>query len=163
MGILIIIITLSSIIVGSYLPKEKIMMRNVYLKASPVEVFQLITDNTKWDWRSNVNEIITLDDDQTRIGAEFIVKTKSDKKVYFRIEKYIPNSRYELAMSNNGFKGYWKGYLIPFKTGTKLTITSKTRITNPITRLFSYFFLNFNDTIDCYASDMKKELGELKI
>ena len=146
------------VIVGEILPKNRILMRCVYIKQAPEEIFKLIIDKEHYAWRSNVKQVRIIKGDGNSPGSKFKEVIKSGLSVEFEVYKCIPNKKYELVTKNFGLESYWKVNLKKYERGTKLFITKETYIENPIIRVFYYIFSNFRTAIDYYADDIMNEV-----
>lgn len=85
---------------------------------SPIEtVWNIVTDNTAYTWRSNVVRIEVSDD-----GNRFTEFTKDGFETQFTITMKSPYERYELDMKNKNMNGHWIGLFSKDGSGTKIDL-----------------------------------------
>ncbi|APY12838.1 hypothetical protein BWZ22_11340 [Seonamhaeicola sp. S2-3] len=142
------------------LPNERKAERTAIFSTSPESIFNLITDNRNWKWRSNLKEVQILES----AGDNEIFKEiqKKGQAITFKVKSKIPYSRYEIEIIEaNGFTGYWTGTLEETDNGgTELTFTEYATIKNPFIKVLSYLFFDLGSTIDQYLGDIAKAIGE---
>lgn len=67
------------------------------------KLWNIITDNTNYSWRSDLSKILIVDKDH------FIEYTKDNFPTYFTITKKNKLKRYEFEIENTNIKGRWIG------------------------------------------------------
>lgn len=121
---------------------------------SPIEtVWNVVTDNTTYAWRSDVARIEVSDD-----GNSFVEFTKDEFKTQFTITMKKPYERYEFDMKNKNINGHWIGIFSKDGSGTKIEFTEEVEVANPIMNLFVKSYLKKQQVT--YVADLKKSLGE---
>lgn len=127
-----------------------------YFKSDIKTVWQVITDNSNYKWRSDIEKIEIMSD-----GEEFIEYTHDGNATKFSITKKEQCRKYEFNMENKMFTGNWTGRFEKVeKGGTKIAFTENIFIKNPFIRLLSYFLMDLKKIQNTYITDLKKELGE---
>lgn len=150
------------IIIGLILPAERSVTRQSVLDASPEIVYNIVTDNTEWMYRSDLNELRISD----RRGEveEWEEITKDGAVIRFMTKDKIPYSFYSFEMESNLFTGYW---FAEFKeTGdnkTLFTATENIRMKNIFLKVFSYIFFDIGKFMETYQNDLKQKLKENNI
>ncbi len=120
-------------------------------------VWDVVTNNEKYSWRSDLSKIEILDD-----GNKFIEYTKDGFTTYFTITTKQEYERYEFDLENNNMKGHWIGIFTTTENGgTKIDFTEEIHIKNPLMEILSYIFMNLRKIQETYIMDLKKELGEV--
>lgn len=122
-------------------------------KSDVVKVWEVVTDNKNYMWRSDISKIDILNDEKT-----FIEYTKGGFPTTFNITVKKPYERYEFDMKNKNMSGHWVGIFIKTKTGTKIKFTEEITVNNPIMNLFVKMYLSKQQKT--YITDLKKALGE---
>lgn len=126
-------------------------------KANVPTVWDVVTNNEKYSWRSDLSKIEILDD-----GNKFIEYTKDGFSTYFTITTKQEYERYEFDLENNNMKGHWIGIFTTTENGgTKIDFTEEIHIKNPLMEVLSYLFMNLKKIQETYIIDLKKELGEV--
>lgn len=121
---------------------------------NPIEtVWNIVTDNTAYAWRSDVVRIEVSDD-----GNNFTEFTKGGFETQFTITLKNPYERYEFDMKNKNMNGHWTGIFSRDGSGTKIEFTEEVEVSNPIMNLFVKSYLKKQQ--ETYVMDLKKLLGE---
>jgi len=131
--------------------KESTIIANF---CSPIEtVWNIVTDNTAYAWRSNVVRIELSND-----GNSFTEFTKDGFETQFTITMKNPYERYEFDMKNKNMNGHWIGLFSKDGSGTKIKFTEEVEVANPIMNLFVKSYLKKQQ--ETYVIDLRKSLGE---
>lgn len=121
---------------------------------NPMEtVWNIVTDNTAYAWRSDVVRIEVSDD-----GNNFTEFTKGGFETQFTITLKNPYERYEFDMKNKNMNGHWTGIFSRDGSGTKIEFTEEVEVSNPIMNLFVKSYLKKQQ--ETYVMDLRKLLGE---
>lgn len=127
-----------------------------YFESDIKSVWNVVTNNNDYEWRSDIKNIEILND-----GKEFIEYTHSGNATKFIITKKDNYREYEFDMENKMFNGFWSGHFLEIGTGgTEIIFKETIFIKNPITKFFSYFLMDLKKMQNTYISDLKKKLGE---
>jgi len=155
-------IVLIVIIIGLTLPPEKTEKRQTIYDASPEEVYNIITNNEDFSYRSDLKNVVVIKRKGDIEVWDEISKTGGN--IRFRTALKQPYSRYEFdIIQANGFTGHWVGELEKTETGgTLFTATETIRIKNPLVRVLSYFFFDMGKFMEIYQEDLRKRLEEIK-
>lgn len=148
------------LIIGLLLPQQRTETRQSTFKASPQAVYEAVTDNVNYHYRTDLKEIIILESDgNIELWDEI---DKRGNRIRFRTTLKQPYTRYEFdIVEGNAFTGHWIGEMEETKTGgTLFTATEIIRIRNPFIRLMSYLFMDIGKFMESYQDDLRKRLGE---
>ncbi|APH24034.1 hypothetical protein RSJ21_08665 [Clostridium botulinum] len=127
-----------------------------YLQSDIKSVWNVVTNNNDYKWRSDIEKIEIIND-----GKEFIEYTSSGIATKFFITKKEEYSQYKFSMGNKMFTGFWTGHFSKTKNGgTKMVFVENIFIKNPIIKILSYFFMDLKKMQNIYILDLKKKLGE---
>lgn len=116
-------------------------------------VWNIVTDNTTFDWRSDIVKIEVSDD-----GNGFTELTKDGFETEFTIVLKKPYERYEFDMKNKNMDGHWIGLFSKAGSGTKIEFTEEVEVANPIMNLFVKSYLKKQQA--AYITDLRKAMGE---
>ena len=116
-------------------------------------VWNIVTDNQNYSWRSDLSKIETLDD-----GKTFVEYTKSGFPTTFTITLKKPFERYEFDMKNGNMTGHWYGNFKQKQGGTEIEFVEELSIKNPLMKLFAGAYLKKQQAT--YVADLRKALGE---
>jgi hypothetical protein len=150
------------VLVGALLPRAHVSSRAARYKRSPVEIWSVITDYSKYpEWRGNIKQVESLpavhgepswretDFHGNAIPYE-VVESKAPERLVTRI-----------ANPSLPFGGTWTYEISPASDGiTVLRITEQGEIYNPIFRFVSRFFMGYARTQDQYLRDLGKACGQ---
>ena len=122
------------------------------LRAAPEQVWALVTDLGRWDWRSDLSRI-----EPTEGG--FIEYTKSGYPTAFTITEFDPPRRYAFSMENGNLTGRWAGRFSPHPSGgTSVEFTEEIFPKKALMKLAAGFYLKRQQKQ--YLMDLKRALGE---
>ena len=122
-------------------------------KADIKKVWQVVTNNNNYEWRSDLCKIDVSVDENS-----FTEYTKDDFPTKFTITLKKPYKRYEFDMTNKNMSGHWIGIFSTVNDGTKIEFTEEVLVNNIIMNLFVCSYLKKQQSL--YIADLKKELGE---
>ena len=123
-------------------------------KSDIQKVWDIVTDNTQYAWRSDIGKVEVSDDGQT-----FIEYTKKGGfPTTFTITLKNTGERYEFDMQNQNMSGHWTGVFSSIDDGTKIDFTEELNVKNPIMNLFAGAYLGKQQAT--YINDLRKALGE---
>jgi len=161
LGALIILILLI-IVTGLILPDERTETRSSEFDVPPQLVYSVITNNGDYAYRSDLKEIVILENNGDIEVWEEIAK--NGNIIRFKTAIKEPFSRYEFdIIKANGFTGHWIGILEETPTGgTLFTATEIVRIKNPVVKVLSYLFFDIGKFMETYQEDLKGKLKSLK-
>jgi uncharacterized protein YndB with AHSA1/START domain len=149
--------------IGYALPRDHVASASRQISLPPHRVFLRITDVERFpDWRKDVErvEVITQSPLTWREHAGGDVIT-------FEIVASAPPERLvsRIADPDLPFGGTWTYELRPEGAGTRLTITERGEIYNPIFRFVSRFILGYTATIEGYldalVDDTERRTGRV--
>ncbi len=125
-------------------------------KADPKTVWDIVSDNGDYTWRSDLSEIIVSPD-----GSSFTEVTVKGEETHFTITKKEPYSRYEFDMENKMLRGHWEGVFTEMENGgTKITFREEVHVKNPAIELLSRFVFSLKKVQEAYIADLRRKLGE---
>ena len=122
-------------------------------KADVKRVWEVVTDNNKYEWRSDLSKIDVAAD-----GSSFTEYTKGNFPTEFNITLKKPYERYEFDMTNKNMSGHWTGIFSVVNNGTQIEFTEEVSVNKPIMNLLAGLYLKKQQSL--YIKDLKKELGE---
>lgn len=117
------------------------------------KIWDIVTDNHNYTWRSDLSKIEISGDELT-----FIEYTKSGFPTTFTITLKKPIERYEFDMRNQNIEGHWVGLFSQTSKGAQIEFTEEVTVKNPIMNLFAGFYLKKQQVT--YINDLRKALGE---
>ena len=157
LGVLVALVIIAAA-VGAFLPKGHVASRTVVIAKPQAEVWDVITDfgaTPQWfaDLKSSER---TADINGHPAWREKYGGFTADMET----AEWDPPRRVkrEVHATNAGFRGSWTFELAPESAGTRLTVTERGEVDNPIFRLMSQF-MDQTATINRYLTGLGRRLG----
>ena len=147
-------------IAGLLLPDERTATSECFYNASPEKVYNALINNADYGYRSDLEEIVIVEEkDGIEVWEEI---AKNGSVIRFRTVRKVPHSLYEFEIvKGNGFTGYWKGELKVTSTGgTHFTSTEIIRMKNPFLKVASRLFFDLEKFMHTYQNDLRVKLSE---
>jgi uncharacterized protein YndB with AHSA1/START domain len=139
--------------VGSLLPVGHVVSRTAVLDAAPESVYARISDVPGYPkWWSEVSRVETLPPQGGR--ARYREHMNGDP-IVFEIVEAVPPRLFvsRIADPDLPFGGVWTFDLSPEGSGTRVTITERGEVRNPIFRFLSRYVFSQSATIEsCLAA-----------
>lgn len=146
------------LLIGMLLPTERMETRCITYTASPREVYNVLTNNSDYSYRSDLQKVIILEKcGDMEIWDEV---ARNGNIIRFKTVKKVPYSLYEFEIIQaSGFTGHWIGELMETETGgTLFTSTEVIRMKNPFLKVASRLFFDMGKFMETYQNDLKKKL-----
>lgn len=119
------------------------------------DIWRLLTDNTDYAWRSDVQEITVQES-----GSHFTEISREGIATEFTVAMRIPHQRYVLDLQNKNFTGRFTAVLEKNNGRTRIDLTEDLELTGK-SRVKAFFARKYLDKQQkCYIEDIKKALGE---
>lgn len=136
--------------------KARVAKTTVYFKSDIKSVWNVVTNNEDYEWRSDIKKIET-----TAGGTQWKEYYNDEKYTKFTFIEKVKYIRYIFNMENEMFTGHWTGYFYHNgEDGTKVVFTENIFIKNPIIRIISHLFWNLDKIQQTYIRDLKIKLQE---
>ncbi len=115
------------------------------------KLWNIITDNTKYAWRSDLSKIEIVDD------KHFIEYAKNNYPTYFTITKKEKLKEYKFDMKNTNIKGKWTGIFKELSNGNiLLDFTEEIQTNSVIMKLIAKPYLKNQQKR--YFKDLEQQL-----
>lgn len=122
-------------------------------KASREKIWNIITNNQDYSWRSDLSKIEMVDDDH------FTEYTKKNYPTYFTITEKREPEEYRFHMENTNMKGNWIGILKQLPNGnTEIDFTEEIEVNHFIMKLLAKSYLKTQQKQ--YIADLERALKE---
>lgn len=116
-------------------------------------LWNIITDNTKYAWRSDLSKIEIID------GKHFIEYAKNNYPTYFTITSKEKLKEYKFDIENTNIKGKWIGTFKKLDNGNVLLdFTEEIETNNFMMKLFARLYLKNQQKR--YMKDLEKKLSQ---
>ena len=136
--------------------RERIAQMTSVFHAPVEQVWNVVTDNTDWSWRSDLCAIKEKPD-----GITFIEYPKKGSETVFKIVKKEPFRLYAFHMEHAMFTGEWTGEFSEAPSGGACVVfTERMQIRNPLIWLLSFVLMDLHGMQERYFHDLRVKLGE---
>ena len=150
------------VLIGAVLPQSHVASVARDYDADPAAVWRNITDVERFaEWRPGLQQAERLTADGGKEGWR--EKTKHDAMT-IEVTESVPNQRLVTRIADEGlpFGGTWTYELKPIDRGTRLTITERGEVYNPVFRFVSRFVMGHTATMETYHEGLAKRLATAK-
>lgn len=132
-----------------------ISVKEATLAYSAKEIWDIITSNTHYEWRSDVSKIEMLE-----VGKRFVEYTHGGYATTFTITHFEPYVRYEFDIQNSNMSGHWSGELIQTDKGTTCRFTENVSAKKFLMKPFVKGYLRKQQ--EQYFTDLVNALNDKK-
>ncbi|HYM62685.1 MAG TPA: SRPBCC family protein [Thermoanaerobaculia bacterium] len=151
--------------VGLALPRDHNASRSIVLHRPPDAIFRTIRDVASGpQWRRGLERVEMLDGADGRIGGRTRFREHSGHNVVtFEVMVDAPPHRFvtRIADRNLPFGGSWTFDIDPIDAhSTRIAITERGEIYNPIFRTLARFVFGYTKSIDAYLVALGRRFGE---
>jgi uncharacterized membrane protein len=154
-GLLAVVLVVTA--VGYLLPQDHLASREMILAAPASRVFDTITDVGRYpEWRTDLAKVEIVS--QTPLRWRELA---GGDQVTFEVVESQPPERLQVRIADPDlpFGGTWTYELSPQASGTRLRITERGEVYNPVFRFMSRFVFGHTATIDAYLADFERRLS----
>jgi uncharacterized protein YndB with AHSA1/START domain len=146
-------------VVGMSLPRDHVEARSATLAASPETVFAAIADVGGYAaWRRSLSAVEVLPPVDGR--GRWVEVSGGDRIAMEQVEREPPHRLVtRIADPDLPFGGTWTFELAPAGSGTRLTITERGQIRQPIFRAVARFVFGYGATMETFIDELRARLG----
>ena len=156
-GIIVVVIAIVMAI-GYSLPVAHTAQRSMTVRAAPAEVWSTITDVTAYPtWRTDLTAVEQLPPVN---GLPAWREIQQGDRITYNVTRSTAPVSMVSRIADKGlpFGGEWEYELAAEGTGTRLTITERGEVYNPVFRFVSRFVMGHTATIDGYLAALRRKL-----
>jgi Polyketide cyclase / dehydrase and lipid transport len=141
--------------VGALLPRDHLETRSARLTADPDAVFATIADVGSYAaWRTSLSAVEVLAPIDGR--ARWVEVSGGDRIAMEQVERQPPRRFVtRIADPDLPFGGTWTFELAPAEGGTRVTITERGQIRNPIFRAVARFVFGYGATMETFLDELR--------
>ena len=164
LGAVFLVVALVALVflVGALLPAAHVASRSAGLSAPPERVWAVMTAVDDFPrWRPGVRAVEVLDAaGGARRWREHESAEKRDRGITYEVIESAPPHRLVTRIADAGlpFGGRWEYDLAPDGSGTRLTITERGEVYNPLFRFLSRFVFGHTATMEKYLAALERRL-----
>ena len=158
--VVLLVAGVSIFLVGTMLPQDHTASRTAHLTQSPDHVWATITDVAAFpSWRSEVDSVTQLAPHDGKMVWREI--SKHQNKLTYEAETSVPPEHLVTRIVDKGlpFGGSWDFAISPDGEGSKISITEKGEVYNPVFRVVSRV-MGQTPSIDAYLTALAARLGD---
>jgi len=146
-------------VVGLLLPRDHVEARSAVLPSRPEVVFAAIADVGAYAaWRRSLSAVEMLPPVQGR--RRWIEVSGGDRVTMEQVEVRAPHRLVTRIVDPDlPFGGTWTFELTPAGSGTRLTITERGEIYNPIFRALARFIFGYGATMETFLAELRANLA----
>ena len=155
----IVALVLVVVVVGYLLPKGHVAAVTARVNAPPETVWVALTDPVSYPkWRPDVTRIEVL---AAVGGAPAWREVGRNGTISYAMESLDPPRRFVARITDRTlpFGGAWEYVVAPDGGGTRVTITERGEVYNPVFRFVSRFFMSPSATAEAYLRNLGRALG----
>jgi uncharacterized protein YndB with AHSA1/START domain len=146
-------------LVGLLLPRGHVASRSARFEAPPERVWEVLVGTARApEWRTGLKSVEVL---PPLDGKRRYREVSGFGAITYVVEEEIAQERLvgRIADEGLGFGGSWTWELSREGGGTRVTITERGFVTNPLFRVLARFVFGYERTIDVYLRDLGRRLG----
>jgi hypothetical protein len=148
------------VVIGYALPKQHVAARAIALRQKPADVFALISNFKDGpSWRAGLQQVELLPD---RDGHKRFRETSKNGSIMMEVVEWNSPVRLVTRIDDKDlpFGGIWIFEVSPSAEGSRLNITERGEVYNPVFRFVSRFILGYTGTLDTYLTSVARKFGE---
>ena len=150
-----------AILVGGLVtPRKHVASRSISLRAAPELVWSTVHDVARYaEWRHEIEDSSVVDTEQPQLRWR---ETSTRGSVTFGVVVDEPPHRLTARILDDDLPsaGEWTWQVVAAADGTRVTITERGEIGNPIVRFFGAHFIGYTRSIDMYLKALARHLGD---
>ena len=155
-GVLLAGAVLAVVGIGAALPRAHVVSRSTRLPAPPERVWALLTDPAGFPrWRDDVRSVEIL---PPRDGRAIWREHSRHGRITFEMVTAERPTRLTTRIADRDlpFGGTWEYALTPDGDGTRLVVTERGEVYNPIFRFMSRFIFGYTGTMESCLRALEK-------
>jgi uncharacterized protein YndB with AHSA1/START domain len=145
--------------IGWLLPVRHEASLSADVSGPPERVFPIVADVARYaDWLEGVNRIDIL---HSSSEPRRFREHTTDGPIVMEVVESRPPSRFvtRIADSSQPFGGTWTFDIVPRESGSRVTITERGEIYNPIFRFMARFVFGYTTTMQTFMTSLQRKLS----
>lgn len=155
----LVVLTVTVAVVGWLLPVVHVASREASIAASPADVYGTISDVERYPaWWSEISRVEMLAADPGKIRFREHMRMGA---VIMEVQESKPPSRFvtRIADPDQPFGGTWTFEIAPDGAGSRVRITERGEVYNPIFRVLSRFVFGYTGTMESCLAALTAKFG----
>jgi uncharacterized protein YndB with AHSA1/START domain len=148
------------VVIGYTLPRHHVAARAISLSQKPADVFTLISNFKDGPaWRESLQQVDLLPD---RDGHARFREKSTNGAITMEVVESTPPRRLVTRIDDKEvpFGGVWIFEVSPTAEGSRLNITERGEVYNPVFRFVARFIIGYHATLDTYLRSVARKFGE---
>jgi hypothetical protein len=148
------------VLIGYRVPRHHVVSRAIALHEKPEDVFALISNfKDGASWREGLQQVELLPD---RDGHARFREKSNNGAITMEVVESNPPQRLVTRIDDRDvpFGGIWIFEIAPTADGSRLNITERGEVYNPVFRFVSRFIIGYSTTMDTYLKSVARKFGE---
>jgi uncharacterized protein YndB with AHSA1/START domain len=159
----IVVVVAIVVAVGYSLPVAHTAQRSATFRAPPDAVWAAITDVGAYPaWRGDLTSVEQLPPVN---GLPAWREVQKNDRITYNVTRSLPPTTMVARIADKGlpYGGEWEYQVAGEGSGTRVTITERGEVYNPVFRFVSRFIMGQTSTIDRYLEALGRKFGETTI
>lgn len=147
-------------VVGWLLPVGHVASRSATFANPAADIYAIVSDvSTYPSWWSEISRVEMLPADTGRVRFREHMRSGP---VVMEVEEAVSPSRFVTRIADPGqpFGGTWTFEIAVEPAGSRLTITERGEVYNPIFRFMSRFIFGYTGTMENFLEALRRRLAE---
>lgn len=148
------------VVLGLFIPRDHVASRSAVFDAPPERIWAILVDTaTAPEWRTGLKSVEAL---PSADGKRRYRETSGFGAITYVVEEERPPERLlgRIADEGLGYGGSWTWDLSREGPRTRVTITERGFVTNPVFRVLARFVFGYGKTMEIYLRDLARQLGD---
>ena len=154
----VVLLVVVLVVTGLFLPRNHVASRSALYDAPPERIWDVLTDTARApEWRSGLKSVEPL---PPLDGKRRYRETSGFGPVTYVVEEERAPERLvgRIADEGLGYGGSWTWELLREGSRTRVTITERGFVTNPLFRVLARFVFGYEKTMENYLGDLGRRL-----
>ncbi len=153
-GIALIVLIIP--VVGLFLPKKRVLKKQVIFDAPIEKVYNTVINNNDWKYRTSLDNLEIIESNN---GHEVWEETVNGYTIRCKTAEKKPYSFYSFDMESEHFKAYWFAQFEATEAGkTRFIATESIEYRNLFIKTFAYLFVNLEKIMETYQNELRTKL-----
>jgi ribosome-associated toxin RatA of RatAB toxin-antitoxin module len=155
-AVVLLLLAVAVFAIGWFLPAGHVASRSASFARSPQDIYAVVSDVATYPrWWPELSQVEML---PTTTGRVRFRQHTSNGPLVMEVVERVPPSRFVTRIDDpdQPFGGTWTFELTPEAGGTRLTITERGEVYNPLFRFLSRFVFGHTGTIDSFLTALSQ-------
>ena len=159
----IVAVVLAILVGGLVTPRKHVASRTITLRATQDRVWSAVRDVARYgDWRHELEDASVVDTVQPQLRWR---ETSTRGSVTFGVTVDEPPHRFAARILDDDlpYSGEWTWQIDADGDDTRVTITERGEVGNPIFRFIGAHLIGYTRSIDTYLTGLARHVGDARV